>query len=645
MTAPDPILALAGRPVAPQDCLTFLRAYGHLFEHSPWVVERAWPLGPFADAAALSYAFQQVIDEASVDDQLALARAHPELGDRLAIASGELTASSASEQAGLGLDRLTPAQYESFSTLNAAYRDRFGFPFIICARLHDLAGALATMRRRLDHTPEAELAEAMRQVGLIGALRLADIEPPIDLARHDAQVHQDLDRLALPAPWLPAQAGPDGQPVLDVAIVGAGQCGLSAAFGLMREGVRNILLLDENPAGQEGPWGAYARMITLRTPKHLAPIDFGMPSLTCRAWWEAQYGPASWEALDKIPKADWLAYLQWYREVLGLPVRNLARVTRIEPVDGGRFRLDVAGGEPLYAKKVVLATGIQGGGEWHTPEFIREALPPTRYAHTAEAIDFDALRGKRIAILGGGASSFDNAQHALGAGAGSVDVFVRRSDLPRTNPIRYLEQSGILRNFPLLDDARKYRVIDHFLRHSQPPTNDTFGRACAYPNFRLHLGAGWDSVAPAGEAVRVETPGGAFEFDFLITSTGIRNDVALRPELAAVAGDIQLWRDRYAPPTGEANPQIDDHPYLGPSFELTGRTPQGQARLHGLYVFNYSALASLGLSASALSGLKPALPRLVGGVVGQLFLDRRDEFIAAYKAYDVVEFEGRWPAD
>jgi OHCU decarboxylase len=644
VTTRDPLAALAGWPVTQDDRQRFLRVYGHLFEHSPWVVERAWALAPFSDAAALQAAFQRIIEAASPDEQLALARAHPELADRLAIAAGALTASSAAEQAGAGLDRLSPDQFATFQALNAGYRERFGFPFIICVRLHDLASIEAAMRRRLENGAEAERAEAMRQIGLIGGLRLADVAVPIGLEQHDAQVRLDLDRLAFPAPWLPEETGPAGEPVLDVAIVGGGQCGLAAAFGLHREGVRNILVLDENPPGREGPWAAYARMITLRTPKHLAPIDFGVASLTCRAWWEAQYGAESWRALGKIPKEDWLAYLHWYRRVLELPVRNDARVERIEPLVG-RFRLHLAGAPPLLAKKVVLATGIQGGGGWRTPDFIREALPASRYAHTADPIDFSALKDKRIGLLGGGASAFDNAQHALGAGARSVDVFVRRADLPRVNPIRHLERTGVLRYFPLLDDTQKHRVIDHFLTHSQPPTNDTFARACAHPGFSLHLGAGWDRVAMDGDAIRVETPKGAFTFDFLIASTGTCNDLALRPELADLKDDIQLWRDRYAPPAGEANAVLDAHPYLGPGFEATARMTDAEARLHGLFIFNYSALASLGLSASALSGLRPALPRLIAGVTGQLFLDRKAAFIQDYLDYDEVEFEGRWPAD
>src|SRR5690606_35257743 len=122
------------------------------------------------------------------------------------------------------------------------------------------------------------------------------------------------------------------------------------------------------------------------------------------------------------------------------------------------------------------------------------------------------------------------------------------------------------------------------------------------------------------------------EFDHLILSTGLVTDVALRPELASLAGDIALWRDRYSPPPQLRHPLVEQHPYLGPAFEFTGRTPEGARRLRGLFAFNYSALVSLGLSAAALSGLKTALPKLASGVAAQLFLDDQDELLDAFYA-------------
>lgn len=152
--------------------------------------------------------------------------------------------------------------------------------------------------------------------------------------------------------------------VYDVVIVGGGQSGLGAAFGLLRERISNILVIDENSEGSEGPWETYARMVTLRTPKHLTSIDLGIPSLTFRSWWEAQAGPEGWEAMDKIPRGEWMNYLRWYRQVLRLPVINEVKLKLIEPGEEGLHRLHIAGpGAPsglLLARKVVLALRHSG---------------------------------------------------------------------------------------------------------------------------------------------------------------------------------------------------------------------------------------------------------------------------------------------
>jgi cation diffusion facilitator CzcD-associated flavoprotein CzcO len=89
---------------------------------------------------------------------------------------------------------------------------------------------------------------------------------------------------------VPERTGPDGKRVLDVLVVGAGMCGQTAGWNLLREGIRNIRVIDRNPHGQEGPWNTMARMPILRSPKHLTGPDLGVPSLTFRAWYEAQHG-------------------------------------------------------------------------------------------------------------------------------------------------------------------------------------------------------------------------------------------------------------------------------------------------------------------------------------------------------------------
>ena len=292
----------------------------------------------------------------------------------------------------------------------------------------------------------------------------------------------------------------------------------------------------------------------------------------------------------------------------------------------------------------MLATGIQGGGEWHVPRFIREALPPERYAHTSHAIDYAAFAGKRIGILGGGASAFDNATAALEAGAAAAHVHIRRPELPRVNPIRFMESAGLMPRYPALDDAAKYDVMASFFTRSQPPTVDMFRAAAALPGFALHTGSPWLAVEEARNGVRVTTPRGVLDYDLLVLSTGLVTDPALRAELRLVADKIARWSDRYTPPLTLANPLLDAHPYLGPGFELLPRDPADAAALHGLFAFNYSALISHGLSAAALSGLKHAIPRLVRGVADRLLLDDGAAIIADYHAYAEHEFTETWPS-
>ncbi|WDS36649.1 NAD(P)/FAD-dependent oxidoreductase [Pseudoxanthomonas sp.] len=466
----------------------------------------------------------------------------------------------------------------------------------------------------------------------------------MSLVELEARLAHDLAWLDHGKPdWARPRTHDDGH-VFDVVIVGGGQSGLGAAFALMRERVANLLVIDENDEGQEGPWISYARMVTLRTPKQITSIDLGLPSLTFRAWWEAQHGAAGWAALDKIPREEWMAYLRWYRRVLVIPVRNNTRLARVEPAPAlGLHRLHLNNGEVLLARKVILATGIQGGGQWAVPKLVSERLPPSLYAHTSGPLDYDALAGKRIGILGGGASSFDNAQYALQRGVAQAHVFVRRPELPRVNPIRHMEQVGIIARFPSLPDADKYRLMASFFARNQPPTNDTFARAVAMPGFHLHLGAPWLDVAERDGRVLVVTPQGEHVFDFLAIATGLVTDPDLRPELREIAGGIARWRDRYLPPSELANPLLDAHPYLGPGFELQPRTVENSASLHGLFAFNYSALINLGLSASALSGLKYALPRLAQAVANQLFVDDRESVLHDFLAFDEEEFTGQWP--
>ncbi len=157
------------------DRTAFVERYGSLFEHSPWVAEAAWENGPFADREQLAHGLEQAMYEAPRERQLALIRAHPDLAGRAAV-DGTLTASSQREQAAAGLDRLTPAEYETFTRTNAAYRERFGFPFVVCAREHTKDSILRSAAERLANPPDTEIDVALGEIAKIARLRLDDLK-------------------------------------------------------------------------------------------------------------------------------------------------------------------------------------------------------------------------------------------------------------------------------------------------------------------------------------------------------------------------------------------------------------------------------------------------------------------------------------
>ncbi|HEY0185410.1 MAG TPA: NAD(P)/FAD-dependent oxidoreductase [Rhodopila sp.] len=428
----------------------------------------------------------------------------------------------------------------------------------------------------------------------------------------------------------------EGQACSDVLVVGGGQSGLAIAHGLRRDGVHNVAVLDARPAGQEGVWEHFARMTELRTPKLQNGIEFGQPSLSVRAWYQARYGEAAWEQIIRIPRRDWMAYLRWYRWVLDLPVENDVTVTDIGPGPrDGVLAVETSQGTRL-ARSVVLATGFEGGGTWRVPDVVTSALPPDRYDHACTPIDFGRFRGKPIGILGHGASAFDAAVVALRSGAASVDLCFRRPSLPVVNPHRHLDSAGIMAHWPALSDRVRWNIARHMRLFDQPPGVASFHAAIALPGFQMHAASPWEEVSFDGPGIRVATPRQVFHFDHVICATGYALDLSVRPELRRLVRGITLWRDRFDPPPEEAHPDLGAFPYLGEGYELLPRDPRDgwMSRVHA---FNFGAFVSMGPHSTSISGHKYALPRLLRALQRRLLLEQEDGVLAALGAYDELD--------
>ena len=476
---------------------------------------------------------------------------------------------------------------------------------------------------------------------------------PIGLTAHDVRVADDLLSLGWPAkPWMPATTH-DGQTVHDVIVVGAGQAGLALAFGLAQQGIA-ALLLDRAPAGFEGPWATTARMETLRSPKELTGPAMGVPALTFRAWFIAQHGQAAWDDLGKIPRLQWMDYLRWLRRVTHAQVRNGCEVTDVQPQGEARVALQVSQRQPdgsqvqaqFLARRVVLATGRDGLGGPSVPAFVRD-VPRTRWAHSSDAMDYASLRGRRVAVVGAGSSAMDCAATALEHGAASVDLLIRRADIPRINKSKASGVPGLTQGHYDLPDAWKWRIRHYINAQQVPPPQGSTLRVARHPNAYFNQNCAVTSVQESAGAeggasqLEIHTTQGVFEADFLVVSTGFQMDWAQKPEYATIAPHVRLWRARRPADADEADAELDGSPDLGPAFEFQQNTPGTCPGLGRIHCFCYPATLSFGSIAGDIPSISDGARRLAGALASLFYREDIEVHWARLQAYADPELTGQ----
>lgn len=150
---------------------SFIERYGGIYEHSAWIAEQCYDATHDADLDVIAKRFAQCVDESDYDTRLKLIRAHPDLAGRAAI-RGELTIDSSDEQASAGIDQCSQAEYKQFVALNSAYKEKFGFPFVMAVRGSDRHKILSAFAERIGNDPDTEFATAIREIHKIARLRL-----------------------------------------------------------------------------------------------------------------------------------------------------------------------------------------------------------------------------------------------------------------------------------------------------------------------------------------------------------------------------------------------------------------------------------------------------------------------------------------
>jgi cation diffusion facilitator CzcD-associated flavoprotein CzcO len=417
-----------------------------------------------------------------------------------------------------------------------------------------------------------------------------------------------------PANWVPDREGIDH----NVLIVGGGQTGCAFAFALRRAGIGKVSVIDAAPDAERGGiWTSGARMNVLRTPKTLAGPELGIAALGFQAWYEARHGEAAYAAFDRAPRQAWVDYLAWYRTFLGITVRYDTRLQRVEPADGC-FRLHLNSGVET-ARKIIVATGFEGSGGLAIPDIL-QGLPRSLWAHTGDDIDFAALAGKDVTVIGGAASAFDAAAVALETGAKSVRLFARRAQLAATPINRVRGYPGAYDNYYALPDAVRWHQAIRYRRAGSTAPQDAIDRVLRFHNFHLHLAAPWLSAQEEAGRIAAEAADGSYKFDFAIAGTGYAADPNLRPEFAEFARHILLWRDRYTPPSGEEDPFLGAHPYVGPGNEFMEQEPGAAPYLKDIHCFNPAGFVSFGVPIGDVPSMKRGHPTVTAQISRDLFL-------------------------
>lgn len=466
------------------------------------------------------------------------------------------------------------------------------------------------------------------------------MEPVIGLAALEAQIQQDLQYLNLPiSTWTLSDENLFEQHI-NVAIIGAGMSGVTAAFALKLRGI-NAVIFDQAPAGREGPWQTPALMETLRSPKQVVGPALASPSLTFQAWFKAQFGNEAWEALDKIPRLQWGEYLQWFKTMTAPILLSQHQLIDVKLTPQGReLTFETPNGSTHFmAQHVIIATGMESFSEPNIPEFM-DKIPSDYWEHSYAGSDYQRFNGLSIGVVGYSAGAMDSSATALEHGAKSVELLIRAKEMPRVNRGKVAGSAGFTHAYGYFTDAQKWHYADYVLKAKTPAPHGSTLRVSRHAHAYFNFDTQVNHVALKENKLHVSTTQGDFSFDYLILATGYRLNWHKHSAFHRLAPFIKTWGDVYTPPKGEENDELAAHPYLGKHFELQAKTGYEFPFIDHFYCFNLSASLSMGPVIGLIPGTNTGAERLADHIAAKLYLAHQQQHLERVKTSTENELLG-----
>ncbi|ELX8379557.1 NAD(P)-binding domain-containing protein [Providencia vermicola] len=456
----------------------------------------------------------------------------------------------------------------------------------------------------------------------------------------EEHIIQDLQYLNLPLNRWSLSPNSTDNHQLDVAIIGAGMSGITAAFALKLQGVEAIVF-DQAPEGNEGPWKQPALMETLRSPKHVVGPALASPSLTFQAWFKAQFGTDAWEALDKIPRLQWDEYLQWFKKMTAPTVLNEYQLidTQLNS-QGCILTFQTHHGQQQYqAQHVILATGMESFSEPNIPDFM-DGIPHRYWEHSYTGSDYSRFDGLDIAVVGYSAGAMDSSATALEHGARSVELLIRAKDMPRVNRGKVAGNPGFTQAYEHLTDAQKWHYSDYVVKAKTPAPHGSTLRVSRHDNAYFNFDTQIKQIDVKDDKLHLSTTTGNYVVDYLILATGYRINWQRHNAFSNIAPFIRTWADMYTPPNEEQNAEFSAYPYLGGHFEFLPKAECDLPELSNIYCFNLAASLSMGPMIGLIPNTNTSAQKLAEHIAAKLYLAYHEQHLQQVKQSTEAELLG-----